>query len=134
MQRKIAWGAAALLALAGCDSALPFRADQGQAGTPPVLDAAVGLAGAAGQPIAFTSRGGGDIPGDLGKAKAARVLLGGAQLPLTASGSTAAAIATLSVLVPPTVAFTRPLSSAATEAVTFVVDGDRALVAWVAFK
>jgi hypothetical protein len=134
MNRKLGWVAATLWALAGCDSALPFRADQGQTGTPPALDGKVGTAGAAGQPVSFTASGGGDIPGELGKARSARVLLGGAMLPLVATGSTATAIATLSALVPPTVTLARPFSSTATEAVTFVVDGDRALVAWVAFK
>ncbi|MBM3271196.1 MAG: hypothetical protein FJZ01_26485 [Candidatus Sericytochromatia bacterium] len=122
------------LALSGCDSGLPMRADLGQAGAPPALEATLGPPGAAGQPIAFAARGGGDFGGDLGRARTARVVLGGLALPLAATGSTASTISTLSATVPATVALARPLAGAATESVVFVLDGDRALVAWVSYK
>lgn len=115
-----------LLALAGCDSSTPLRADLGIAGDPPAMDAALaGVPGA--QMITFTAPAGGAFPDDWNRAQTVRVMLGVTSSPLSKTP------AGLVAGVPPTMIFAKPLDDRAIQ-MTFVIDGDHTSVARVTFK
>ena len=124
MSRRLLLVLASLLALPGCDSTTPLRADLGQPGDPPAIDASFdGVA----RTITFTPPSGGALPADWDQARSIRVLLGASYSPLERMTGG------LRAFVPATTGFTEPLDGKPAEMI-FVVDGDRAWVARVTFK
>lgn len=126
IMRSALLAAAALIA--ACDSGTAYRADLGQGGKLPAIEATIAAAPAGGQTLSFTGMAGGALPVEFTGIQSARLAVSGTQLPLFKAG------AALTASVPPTLPqIAKPLDDKPIR-MAFILDNDRTLVANVTFK